>query len=141
MKSIDTQLLLYALNEDCAEFEICRALLEEMTHAPSEWVLADQVLLELYRLLRNPVVLSKPLSATQAGNILSFFDRQPFHRVGYQHDLWPRLLTSLAARDFPARRCFDMQLAHTLLSNGVDVFYTRNTKDFQGFKRLVNPLA
>lgn len=46
MKSLDTQILVYALNRDCSEHDRARAVLEEMLAAPANWVLADQMLLE-----------------------------------------------------------------------------------------------
>lgn len=41
-------------------------LLEQVAGEPGAWILTDQVLFEYYRLVRNPVVLSRPLSAAEA---------------------------------------------------------------------------
>jgi hypothetical protein len=44
--------------------------------------------------------------------------------------------------NFSPRRLIDLRLAFTLRHLGVTIFYTRNTKDFQGlgFESLVNPI-
>jgi predicted nucleic acid-binding protein len=99
--SLDTNILLYAANEDAPEHEVCKDLLRQIIEVPAEWVIADQVYLELYRALRNPRVMSNPLSAKPAAK----------HTA-------------------------------TLLSYGVKIFYTRNTKDFEasGFESVINPV-
>ncbi|MBI2892468.1 MAG: PIN domain-containing protein [Deltaproteobacteria bacterium] len=141
MKSADTNVLLYALNEDCVEHEACRPVLDDLANGGVDWVVADQVLIELYRLLRNPSVLERPLTAGKAAEVVDFFDRCGCQRVGYAHDLWPPLRADLGRRGFAAGRSFDAQLAHTLRAAGVRTLYTRNVRHFAdaGFERLVDP--
>jgi predicted nucleic acid-binding protein len=62
--SLDTNILLYAANEDAPEHEACKKLLQQILEAPTDWIIADQVYLELYRALRNPRVMSSPLLAS-----------------------------------------------------------------------------
>ena len=110
---------------------------------PSDWIIADQVYLELYRALRNPKVMSRPLTATQAANHVSVMrDEMGMMRCGYTTECWSGLMQKLEADDFPFRRTHDAVLAATLLSHGVKSFYTRNTKDFisAGFRELINPV-
>ena len=68
LSSLDTNLLLYAANEDAGEHIVCKAFLQKVIEEPSGWSIADQVYLELYRALRNPKVISYPLSAKQAAD-------------------------------------------------------------------------
>ena len=44
----------------------------------------------------------------------------------------PLVVTKLRQSGFPYQRTHDAVLAATLRHHGVRVFYTRNTKDFQG---------
>jgi len=53
MISFDTNLLLYSLNRDCAEYNGSRAFFASLPSAPGEVVLSELVLVELYVLLRN----------------------------------------------------------------------------------------
>lgn len=63
MKSLDTNLLLYAADEDCPEHAAASRLLEAALAAPHEWILADQVLFEFYVGLRHAgfVTLINPI--------------------------------------------------------------------------------
>ena len=66
MISFDTNLLLYSLNKDCPECNRARAFFDSLPAAPDEVVICELVLIELYVLLRNPVVLKQPLDAADA---------------------------------------------------------------------------
>ena len=61
MISFDTNLLLYSLNRDCAEYDRARAFFSSLPTIPSSVAVCELVLLELYVVLRNPAVLKKPL--------------------------------------------------------------------------------
>jgi toxin-antitoxin system PIN domain toxin len=143
MKSLDTNILLYAINKDCPEHEACSDLVRHALGEPESWIIADQVWFELYRLLRNPAVLSQPLSAPDAAASVAWYR----NKSGWVHCAWETSmigqLEGLWKEDsFPARRSFDLVLAITLKNNGVKQFYTRNTKDFEVFDffAVVNPL-
>ena len=70
MKSLDANLLVYAHNTGCTEHPAAFAVLTNLIAEPSDWMLADQTLLEFYRCVRNPLVLAKPLSAPDAAVII-----------------------------------------------------------------------
>jgi len=73
MKSLDTDILLYATNSSCPEHAQARRVVEAMLAEPCQWILAEQVLWEYYRLLRDPAVLERPLGARAAADRLEFF--------------------------------------------------------------------
>jgi uncharacterized protein len=144
MRSLDTNILLYAMNADCQEHRQALAVVEDMLSAPDQWILADQVLLEYYRLVRNPSVLGHPLdSATAARQIQYFREKAGCAHCSYETALWPKLSSLLQAPSFPARRTFDAVLAVTLKAHGVKRFFTRNKADFEpfGWFEVVNPIA
>ncbi len=58
MISFDTNLLLYSLNQDCAEYSGARAFFASLPTASGAVAICELVLVELYVLLRNPAVLS-----------------------------------------------------------------------------------
>lgn len=143
MKSLDTNVLLYALNADCPEHEACAALLRAALAAPESWIVADQVWFELYRLLRNPAVVRRPLGAKDAASAVAWYR----DKSGWQHCHWNSSMMGDLSRAwgdplFPARRVFDLVLAITLKSVGVKDLYTRNVKDFAtlGFFAVSDPL-
>jgi predicted nucleic acid-binding protein len=143
MKSLDTNILLYAADEDCREHAAAIKFLNEALRSPAEWMLSDQVLFEMYAGLRHPSVFAKPLSAAEAARRVAFLrDESGFSFCCYELRSWPMILAGLSTPAFPRRRTYDHVLAVTLRSNGVSEFYTRNGADFReaGFKRIVNPI-
>ena len=141
--SLDTNILLYAANEDAPEHEVCKDLLQKVILDPTDWIIADQVYLELYRALRSPRVMSNPLPSKSAARyVATLRDELGISHCGYDSACWKGLIRSLEADDFPYRRTHDAVLAATLLNHGVKTFYTRNTKDFDaaGFETLINPV-
>jgi predicted nucleic acid-binding protein len=141
--SLDTNVLLYAANEDAAEHAVCQELIRSVVSAPEDWVIADQVYFELYVALRNPKVMERPMSAAEASNHVSTVRNElGIMHCGYLPVCWNQAIRAMKADDFPFRRTHDTVLAATLVAHGVKVFYTRNTKDFlaAGFDQVVNPV-
>ncbi len=134
MKSLDTNILLYALNADCEEHDRARLLIDTALGEPDRWIVADQVYFELYRLLRNTAVLTTPLSAADAARTIDWYrTRSGWLHCAYDSGLMPRVAGTWESESFAARTTFDLVLAVTLASNGVDEFHTRNTNDFRPF--------
>src|SRR5258707_1051201 len=81
---------------------------------------------EFYRLLRNPVVVARPLSAEDAVEVTATYRNHPRWRIaGFPEGsagLHEKLWRAVAKRDFPSRRIFDARLALVLLSFGVTEF-------------------
>jgi predicted nucleic acid-binding protein len=143
VKSLDTNILLYAADEDCREHAAAISLVNEALSAPAEWLLSDQVLFEMYAGLRHPGVFARPLSAAEAARRVAFLrDESGFSFCCYELRSWPMIREGLSLPAFPRRRTYDLVLAVTLRSNGVAEFHTRNVGDFRdaGFARLVNPI-
>jgi uncharacterized protein len=144
MNSLDTNLLYYATNQSCPEHALALEFVEQALHESSGWIVADQVLLEYYRLVRNPMVMEKPLSAGEAAERVRFFREETgWRRCCYSRECWDEVFGGLSAPRFPARRTFDLVLAVTLRRNGVKAFYTRNPRDFAGLGwfSVTDPLA
>ena len=106
--------------------------------------IAEQTLVELYCLLRNPIVQKHPLSASEAVAVISAYRRNPAWTIidipaapDVMNAVWRRA----ASKNFARRRIHDVRLAETLKYWGVDEFHTRNTRDFAdlGFRILNNP--
>jgi predicted nucleic acid-binding protein len=144
LKSLDTNILVYAHNADAPEFPRAAAVIAHLARSPSEWLLADQVLWELYAALRNPTLLRKPLNAREAmARVRTLRENSRVAFCAYETRLYSQVAAQLERSDTPYRRTYDIVLAITLTSNGVSEFYTRNPKDFGGlgFKRVIDPIA
>jgi toxin-antitoxin system PIN domain toxin len=143
MNSLDTNILFYAANEDCKEHDKARALVQQALDHSVEWIISDQVYFELYRLLRNPIVLEHPLSAPRAWEIIDFYRHQSgWMHCCYETSFMTEIAEFLKSNEFPPRKTFDSVLAVTLNKHGVSTFYTRNKGDFEPFHwfKLIDPL-
>ncbi len=143
MTSVDTNILLYALNSSAPENTAARAFLDAHKD-DSDFVISELVLVELYVLLRNAAVITRPLSAQDASAIVQRFRRHPRwqlidHLSAVMDDVWK----AVGRRGFARHRIFDVRLALGLRQHGVSELATRNTRHFEGlgFERLWDPLS
>ncbi|HUG10561.1 MAG TPA: TA system VapC family ribonuclease toxin [Opitutaceae bacterium] len=146
MISFDTNLLLYSLNRDCAEYDRARAFFSSLPTTPSSVVVCELVLLELYVVLRNPAVLKKPLSGPKAASLVQAFRRHPSWVLvdypGTGSGVMDRVWKHAADPTVGRRTVFDARLALALRHHGVTEFATRNTGHFAGygFVRVWDPI-
>lgn len=142
MISIDTNVLLYSLNRDCPEHERARDFLQECSERP-DVAIAELVLLELYILLRNPAVLSRPLGAAEAVAACRPFRTHPRWALIENAPVMSRVWEIAGEPECPRRRVFDARIGLTLLHHGVRELATRNVKDFDGlgFDKVFDPIA
>lgn len=144
MKSLDTNIMLYAINSDCPEHNLCRQLVDQALKEKESWIIAEQVWFELYRLLRNPIVLQHPLTASRSAETIDWYRMNSgWLQCAWEPDMMKELKPLWEEEDFPARKSFDVVLAVTLKAHGVKEFYTRNNKDFDNLKffNVINPLS
>ena len=144
MISCDTNILYAALDNRSAWHSSAKAFLESMMER-EDFALCELVLLELYGLLRNPVVSASPCSSQEAVAVVQQFRTHPHWPVldypGPQSGIMKKLWSLAGQSTFPYKRIFDARLAFVLRHHGVTEFATRNVKDFEdfGFKRVWDP--
>jgi len=138
--SIDTNILLYAQNQDCPEHGRAFAFVAE-SGLRDDVVICELVLVELFVLLRNPAVLERPLPADAAVEVCQVYRRNPRWRLIECAPVMENVWTHAGQPNFARRRIFDARIALTLLHHGVTELATANLKDFDGlgFARLWNP--
>jgi toxin-antitoxin system PIN domain toxin len=143
--AFDTNLLFYAANEDSPFHSGAAAFLASID-ADEGVALSELVLVEFYRLLRNPVINENPLAAEAAAEVIETYRRHPRWLLVSlpvdQRRLHDRLWQVATRPQFAYRRIYDARLALALVQQGVTEFATVNVKDFQdlGFSRVWNPL-
>jgi toxin-antitoxin system PIN domain toxin len=142
MLSIDTNILLYAQNADCPEHTRASGFLAECA-GRSDVVVCELVLVELYILLRNPAVVSRPLGAKAAAAVCHAYRGHPRWRLVENAPVMDQVWKLAAGESFARRRIIGARLARTLQHHGVTELATVNTRDFVGlgFTRVWNPLA
>ena len=105
-------------------------------------ILAEQTLVEVYLLIRNPVVFPNPYSAEEATEVCQRYRRNPRWKLIECLPVMEEVWKYAAGSDFARRRIIDVRLALTLRGAGVDEFATCNVRDFQefGFNLLWDPV-
>ena len=147
MISFDTNLLLYSLNQDCAEYGDARGFFKSLPATPGAVAVCELVLVELYVLLRNPAVLKNPLDPTDAVSIVQKFRQHPTWKLidypGNTSSVMDEVWRQAGQPNIGRRVIFDSRLALTLRHHGVTEFATRNETHFAdfGFARVWNPLT
>ena len=141
MLGIDTNILAYARLARSLWHERAKNFLEEVAD-DTEVVISEQVLVELYLLLRKEKIIAPPLSAEAAVRECALFRSHPRWRLVDTADVMDEVWPLAAARNFPRRKICDVRLAKSLQSHGVTRFATANAKDFKnlGFEEVWNPL-
>jgi len=146
MLSLDTNIVFYAMNADAPQHDRAVAFLDSLS-ANEDVAISELMLAELYRLLRNPAVVSHPWDARGAIEVIQHFRRHPRWRLlGFPPDsraLHDQLWALAGKRGFAYRRLYDARMALLLIQHGVTEFVTANTRDFEGFgfARVWNPLV
>ena len=143
MESCDTNILLYHLNSECPEHPSARAYLESKAEDPG-FALCELVLVELYVLLRNPAVLSKPLGPGEAVELVQSFRSNPaWALLDYPGGLMPAVWKHASQPGVSRSAIFDARLALTLRHFGVHTFATHNIRHFQGygFQQVIDPIT
>jgi toxin-antitoxin system PIN domain toxin len=143
MTACDTNILFPALEASHADHQAARAFLDSKL-GDRTFALCELVLMEVYTLLRNPVLCAKPLSAKDAVRKIENLRHNPawitfdYPGAGLMNDVWQHARTSASAR-----RIYDIRLALTLRHFHINQFATANAKHFQGFgfSKVWNPLA
>jgi uncharacterized protein len=146
MTGIDTNILLAALVSGHSHHEPARKWIKEISDR-SDVVISEFVLVEVFTLLMNRVVMSKPLDSAGAAAVCQNFRTHPYWRcLGFppeseklHSDLWEKA----AGKGMSRRRIYDLRLGLCLSRFGVRDFATVNIKDFNGlgFERVWNPLG
>lgn len=142
MISVDTNILLYAQNQDCDEHQRAAAFLAECARR-DDVAICELVLVELYQLLRNPAVVERPLGAPAAAAVCQSFRSNPRWALIENAPVMEKVWLLAARPGVARRRLFDARLAYTLRHHGVRELATRNLKDFEevGFDRVWDPIV
>lgn len=140
MISFDTNLLFPALEPSHRDHAAARAFLEGLEGTVA---LSELVLMELYVLVRNPVVCRRPLGPREAVRLVEQLRTSSRWRLldapeGLMADVWSRA----GDPGFGRRRILDARLAISLVRQGVTHFATRNVADFRGcgFETVYDPV-
>jgi uncharacterized protein len=132
---VDANILVYAMDADAPQHLASRRLLDAARTGTTTLYITSQILCEFYSIVTNPRRVPKPRPAADAiaaiAALLVFLHVLPIPARAVE--TW---LDLLRRRPVTGGDVFDLQLAATMLANGVQRIYTFNTGDFEGFAEL-----
>ena len=142
MKLVDTNLLLYAVDESSPHHRAAKPWLERQLSGPETFAFAWAVLLAFVRLVTNPRVFEVTLTAEEALDLVDSWLEQPTVTVVHPTDRHTRLLRELLAPLGTAGNlASDAHLAALSIEHGAELCSADS--DFARFPgvRWLNPLA
>lgn len=131
---VDTNVLVYAADEDSRFHRPCRNLLEGWRAQPSAWYLTWGILYEFLRISTHPRVFREPWTAEQAFGFVDAIVASPSLRFLVPTERHVEVLGTLV-EDLPHVAGNLMHDAHTaalMWEHGIQRIYTRET-DFHRF--------
>jgi predicted nucleic acid-binding protein len=135
---LDTNVLVYA-HDTASQYHLESAeLLTRILGGQWQGIIAEQTLIELYRILTNRTAMrNAPLSASQAHNLIQdVYWGQQFQIIYPDQSTLKKTLELAIQRNVVSAKIFDLRLAAVALSAGVDSFATYNVRDFQDIENL-----
>lgn len=141
MVLFDTNILVYVHNHASPYHRTAYSLEAEVLKRSLSAAISIQNLLEFYSTATNPKLLTMPLTAQQAKQVIHDYLNSAFQLIYPREDDLYTTLELASKRDVKGRKVFDVHLVATMLSNGISTIYTGNDKDFKMFKeiKVVNP--
>ncbi len=140
---IDTNILLYAANQDCREHLKARAFLTK-AYEHSQFFLTEGICYEFLRVATHHRVFPAPLRSEEALSFLSTLIELPnFTVLSATLRHWKTLSRVLKDLHSPSGNLFfEVRTAALMSEHGVRVIYTADT-DFLQFSELqvINPLT
>jgi len=141
---VDTNVLVYAANEDLPEHGRCRVALEDWRRQPSAWYTTWGVLYEFMRITTHPRVLRKPWRVSQAWGFVQALLGTPGLHVLVETDRHAAVAEQVLSElpQLSGNVLHDTHIAILMREHGIKWIYTRDT-DFHRFPFLevVDPLT
>jgi toxin-antitoxin system PIN domain toxin len=141
---VDTNILVYAINQDSPHSDACFARLQEWSHQVSAWFLTWGICYEFLRVVTHARVLSSPWTVTQGWGFLEELLHSPGLSILGPTERHAEVLAQVL-KEVPTiggNRMYDAQTAVLMREHGVRRIYTRDT-DFHRFPFLepVDPMV
>jgi toxin-antitoxin system PIN domain toxin len=120
---LDTNVLVYAMNQDAEHHASCRRLLDRAVDGQVPACLAQQILFEYFAVVTNAKQMPTPLTAAEAASDVEKISRL-FPILQTTSGVVASTLSLARTLGVVGRRIFDLVLAATMFENGVTTIYT-----------------
>lgn len=141
---VDTNILVYAADEDSQFHNRCRELLQDWRRQSSAWYLTWGVVYEFLRVITHPRVFRKPWTIAEAWSFVEAILASPslgFLVAEERHaDVATEVIKSLPF--LSGNLLYDAQTAILMREHGIKRIYTRDTDFFRfPFLESIDPIA
>jgi toxin-antitoxin system PIN domain toxin len=135
---VDTNVLVYAANEDCQEHQRCLELVTQWRHSRLPWYLTWSIIYEFLRIVTHPRVMSQPWEIGDSWSFINALGASPSLGILTATESHERVLGQ-TLDEHPDLRGNLLHDAHTVVlmrEHGIRSIYTRDT-DFHRFSSVV----
>lgn len=134
---VDTNILLYAVDQDSPHHERCRRLLDAWRRQSVPWYLTWGILYEFIRVATHRNVFRRPMTSSGAWAVVAALLASPSVNVLVETDRHERLAREVFSEhdDLTGNAVFDAHTAILMREHGLRTIYTRDT-DFHRFSFL-----
>ncbi len=139
---VDTNVLVYAINENVKQHKAARSLIESGLNGEIPLCFTPQVFSEFYATVTNPKQVTTILPRQDAiSEIEDYFLKGECDLIYIQRSTLYKVIELLKRYPVNAQEIFDLQLVATMLSNNVTRIYSYNNKDFSQYSeiKVLNP--
>lgn len=140
--AIDTNVLLYAVNESDPVSSAAYALVERLARGPEILYLFWPVVMGFLRLSTHPTITDEPLSPSEALAVVEDLVDRPNVRTPGEESGFLSIYRETASPGTRGKGVTDAQIAALMRQHGVGTIYTRD-RDFRRFDgiRVEDPFA
>ena len=140
---VDTNLLVYAADEDFAHQGQMQRLVRQWGSSPEAWFVTWAIVYEFLSVTTQRSVFRYPLSFSQSWSFIEALQSFPSFEILVETDRHAEVVRGLA-REYPqitASRFHDLHIAALMKEHGISEIRTAD-RDFHQFKflRVINPL-
>jgi toxin-antitoxin system PIN domain toxin len=134
---VDTNLLVYACNQEAAHHEVVRSWLEAVRNRAEAWFLTWGIIYEFVRVVTHPRVFTEPLAAAQAWSFAESLLESPGLELLVETERHPEVVAALAGEmpGLSGNRWHDAHTAALMREHGVRRIATSDA-DFHRFSFL-----
>jgi predicted nucleic acid-binding protein len=129
--AIDTNILVFAVDDKSPYFDFCRQLLVDGFNKKFDLFIADKTFYEFYAVLTNIFYKGQECEAVK---IWDFYISNPNFTLLHGTSKTPLIVSELMKqKNVTGKYIHDIVLLAIFLENGIDCIYTDNVNDFEGF--------
>jgi len=134
---VDTNVLVYGLFEASDHRDDCLKLFDDVPAAQGNLYITTQVLTELFSVVTSPRRVTKPRAPLEALQAIEEILAMPgILLLPIPADIVPRWMELVRRHPVKGGEIFDLQLAASMLGNGIRRIYTYNRTHFECFPEI-----